>query len=753
MLCGLYGRGISIDSGALDALPDDVPAVRAWLDTLRRFDALDSWLVGLEEPGAGLSLEGLRRVDAVTRSLEALRADGVLAVRSVTNVQTLREGADGAVDSSLLVAALPADAADLGALRQRLLGDPEVLGALVSRDLRGYALVVRVDPRKDAGKVARLVERTVEAARGPLKARYLGAPFFAAAPVKRLAARLPWIAPLFLLLLLGIFAAGTRQPGRSVLVLGAAAASLVWCVALERLLGRSLSPSSATLALGWFAVAGATFAALGEPRAEGLPRRWPSLARVALCLAGAVAGGFLLAHARVRCTPQELFSTHDEVGKALAFFDERFGGSDVLQVDFAGDLTDPAVAARLLRLSDLLEGTRGLSDVRSVAQILAFLNHGFGDSFRIPSAPAALANLWFFLEGNGDARNLVSDRRDEALVVIRVPSRPAQSLAALVGSVNAAIAASAAQGPAATAERLAAIARASGTALDPARVAAVIEAATREPPKAEEVAIDAEVSSQLREILSSPDSPYRPSEGEWARLAVVLAQGPFDLRNRLTQAIASMEGLRAADQGARFAGMLAQREHDLRLAARSRRLAAQLAGSPEAFLPRAQGAIADLLDPQEDAGRAAAVTTAVSGLPVVAGAIASNALANLWRKLALIFGLGLLLWPALGVPEGARRLLAAATATALTVIVCRAVGVDLDVGSAGAYLLPAVLGVATPVERRGPRSFLLGLGAALLTLLLAGSPPVTRLAAAAAAGLASTALVAWFLGARPPANC
>jgi len=33
---------------------------------------------------------------------------------------------------------------------------------------------------------------------------------------------------------------------------------------------------------------------------------------------------------------------------------QRFGGSDFIQVDYKGDLKDPAVAARLLRLTDLL---------------------------------------------------------------------------------------------------------------------------------------------------------------------------------------------------------------------------------------------------------------------------------------------------------------------------------------------------------------------------------------------------------------
>ncbi|HUB10288.1 MAG TPA: hypothetical protein VMB50_25005 [Myxococcales bacterium] len=745
-LAAFYARGVSVDSGVLDYLPDDVPAVREWRASLQRFDAFDSWLVGLEEPGASLSVDGLRHVDAVTRSLEALKSSGVLAVRSVTNVETLREAADGSIDSNLLVTALPTDASGLDALKRRIVADREVYGALVSRDLKGYALVVRADPRKDPAALARLIERTVQAGRGPLGAHYLGAPFFAAVPLQHVVARLPWILPLFLLLLGGIFLAGTRRPGRVVLVLGGAGLSLVWWLALMRGLGRSVSPSSAPLALGWFALAGTLLAGLGDRSTR--PLAWPRPGRVLLCLAAVAAGAVLLAHARPLSTPGEVFSAHDEVGRSLAFFDDRFGGSDFLQIDFKGDLTDPAVAARLLRLSDLLEGSRGFADVRSVAQLLAFLNHGFGDVSRVPTSRAALANLWFFLEGNGDVRNLVTDRHDEAMVMVRIPSRPPEGTAALVAAANAAVAGSALQGVAATAERLQAIARTSGLDLEPTRVSAVLAAATRAPSPPENAAIGAQVVSRLRSILASPDSPYQPSEDDWRGLAPVLADGSGDVAGRIRTAAAAMPGLGATGLAPKFVDMVVARERDLRLSVRSQRLAEGLVPSwsaaPEAFRQRAAGAVADLIDPQREGGSA---TIVVSGLQVVAGAIGASTLSHLWRDLVWILGLGVLSL-FFGLRRGVLGLLVAATATALTLIGCRAAGVELDAGSATFYLLPALLGVCTWPSRRGSRSFLLALGAAMATLLFTGAPPVTRVAAVAFAGLVSVALVAWFLGSR-----
>jgi hypothetical protein len=756
LLAALYARGIRVDAGVLGVLPDDVPAVTAWRDALTRFDALDVLLVGLEEPEGGLSVDGLRHVDAVTRRLEAQKEDGVLAVRSVTNVATLREGEGGEVDSGPLIASLPEDPVALDSLKQRVLANAQVLGALVSRDLRGYAVVVRIDPRKGPLAVA-AVERAVERERGPLKAYYHGAPFFAAVPGKHILARLPSIALASLVLLFGIFLVGTRRAipaGWAVVAVVAAGGSLVFGVALVRAASGTLSPASAPLALGWFALAGALFAAAFEHSSlpsNGPARRWPSRARATACVAVIILGGVVASRARVLCSPGELFSREDEAGAALAFFDERFGGADFLQIDFAGDLTNPAVAARLMRLSDLLEGTDGLSDVRSVAQVLAFVNHGFGDTYRIPSKRAALANLWFFLEGNGDVRSLVTGAHDEAMIQIRVPSRGGREIGAITDDVRTAIERSTAQDAAATSLRLEAIARAAGARLPSTLLGDVTAAAARAPSPSEEAEIAAQVGSRLRQILASPDSPYQPSEEEWGELSAALRGDASGLRGRLSAVASSMKSLRAQRMDDKLVDMLVEREGDARIAARSHMLAARLLSANAPALQkggvdlRAQGALAEEIDPQTDGGKA---TVTILGFPVLEGIVSSRSLAHVWRALAVVFALGCALVPFLGIAAGVRRLLVAAAGVAVTLLVCRGAGVQMDVGSANLYVVPAVLGIFAPTSRRGSRWFLFALGAALTPLLFTGALPVTRFAAAAAVGLVSVAFVGEWLSER-----
>ena len=65
------------------------------------------------------------------------------------------------------------------------------------------------------------------------------------------------------------------------------------------------------------------------------------------------------------------------------------------------------------------------------------------------------------------------------------------------------------------------------------------------------------------------------------------------------------------------------------------------------------------------------------------------------------------------------------------------------------YVLPAVLGLFTSTSTPATRSFLLALGTAMLPLCFTGAEPVTRLAAAAAASLASVAALGWFLTSAP----
>lgn len=828
----IAGPRIPFSAAITDYLPADTPRVAFWLDLSRRFDAFSALMVGLEEPGGGLSTEGLTRLAAITDALSGLKGDGVLLARSITNLDSIHEGADGALETELLMPSVPRDAAELGELSRRLRDDPQVSGALISRDQAGYVVLLRPDPRRDPASVARRVKDVVERERGPLRAHYFGAPFFTAAIGSEVYRQIPWLLPLFALVLVVAIVPLTRW--RAVLlVVGGVGVTLATWLVLVRLSGLTLSPTSLTALLALVPIAATAFArgvgrrAGADPRAApGSTSAWPGSLQPALlaallgalvvsrftiyylqlftvalaigivalevvgalvfapiatwlpagtrrtgaprraavgrfgglALAGvvAVAFGVVAARTEFHFVPQAMFAPNDEVGRALEFFDRHFGGTDVVQVDFAGDLRDPTVAARLLRFTDLLEGSGTFGDVRSVAQVLGFLSHGFGGAYRVPQSREALANLWFFLEGSSDVRNLVSDARDEAMVVLRVPSRGGPSASALEREVARATAASLDTGVGSTRARLAALARVHGLTLPPERVDAVLAAATAPVGPADEHALDAELAARLQAFVASPDSPYHPTADEWARLAAALAAPERERPARLLAAARSIPALAQGDLAQALADTLLAHERDLRRNLRADAMAQQLrppagAAVPPAFTTRAQGVLADLLEPPASGGAEARIVP--SGMPIVGREVSRDLLGGLWRALAVLvivgaLALGLLARsPLAGARVGIEALVATLVAMALT----GGVGLGVDSGSATLCLVTPLIallvsraGDAEAEQRNGVASaFLVGLGVAPLTLLLLGVRPVTRIGLAMSAGCLATAAVSW----------
>ena len=117
-------------------LPASLEDVQFWRDMSNRFSAFEVLMVGLEEPSAPLSSDGLARLARITDRLDELKADGILWSRSLTNVQTQHLDEEGEVVADLMVPAIPRDKAGLDELATRIMADPQVPGAFVSHDGR-----------------------------------------------------------------------------------------------------------------------------------------------------------------------------------------------------------------------------------------------------------------------------------------------------------------------------------------------------------------------------------------------------------------------------------------------------------------------------------------------------------------------------------------------------------------------------------------------------------------------------------------
>lgn len=145
-------------------------------------------------------------------------------------------------------------------------------------------------------------------------------------------------------------------------------------------------------------------------------RRWLIVGSLVAALA--TVGPML--EVEVRMEPHNFFRPGSEPWLAEQFLDERFGGSQFLQVSLAGDLTDPATLREVQRLTAFSRAQPGVTQVSSIVGPLELLSDAMGLGHNLPETHAQALNLLFFIEGEPSLRNLLTPDRREALLHIRV---------------------------------------------------------------------------------------------------------------------------------------------------------------------------------------------------------------------------------------------------------------------------------------------------------------------------------------------
>ncbi len=825
-------------------LPASLEDVQFWRDMSNRFSAFEVLMVGLEEPSAPLSSDGLARLARITDRLDELKAEGILWSRSLTNVQTQYLDEEGEVVADLMVPAIPRDKAGLDELATRIKADPQVPGAFVSHDLKAYIILLRADPRKDAGAIAGLVEKVVDEERGDMNAYYFGAPFVTRAISRQVYNQLPWVVPLFALGLAIVLGVWIRRPAVIGIVLASAIVPLVWWLGFLGLFRIEVTVAVLNGALLLLAVGAVVFARLAEARNAGrpdfLPRRsvmlllgglfaffalsllnrfaqapLPYLAQfgeammlgfacltlfamlgavpllsliqpkttpapkkerhqskfettgkrivaVTLGIAFLAGGVWGASKLRFQINLSEMFSSKEATGQALGFFDKYFGGSDFVQINVVGDFMDPATLGQIHRLTDLLEGSKVFPDVRSVSQVVAFLNTGFGGGINwIPPERDALENIWFFLAGSEDVRAMVDADRKEGMITLRAPAKDTD-YERMVSVVSKAIEDSKMQGVAGARERIGALTRIYGVTLPEGRLDEILDKASGTGDPARREARIKVILDELHDYMKSDASPFLVSDAGWEKLAALLKEEDLPLEGSLGAAIASLPEyteLQASEELAgRVAQMLLIRVRNLDREKRSLELADDLVASVDnaqgAFHTRARGVLADLLHGDRAPGN---IETRISGFPAMIPkieALLSKGLRDSALVLLAVFTV-IAIWGAWRYPRRVRAIPEALVATVLTFAVGALIGIHVDSGSATLYLLPATmtwflspsLADEDAYQWKWPWVFAVAVAVAALSLLLIGVMPVTRLGAVLALGLVipvvATAASSW----------
>jgi len=467
------------------------------------------------------------------------------------------------------------------------------------------------------------------------------------------------------------------------------------------------------------------------------------------------------AQSRFLISPRDMFSRNDEVGQAIDFLDRRFGGADILQIHVQGDFSKPAHCARLMRLTDLLEGSESFSDVRSLSQILGFLNEQFNGLHRIPRTGDELGNLWFFLAGSEDIRPLILDDRKEAMIAARISPAFSGNPAEWAATAERAVEQSVRADGEAARVRLVALRDRYEIGVSDERLNLLVSHALAGDKAGRRSDHERKVIEQLRQYMFSPESPFEPTAGEWKTMAGILEGATEGRRERLADAAAKMEGYKEMgyppEVAPELADMLVGRYEELFLKLRSGELAGKLLSGlgqgkdveaiQQAFVVRARGVFADLLGGHEPEADEADVT--VSGFPAVVLLVEARLRQGIWLAAGILWLIMFII--ALAATRRAqnamRCALDALIASLLTFAVGWLLGVQLDSACATLYLVPPLAGFFIsprlshascpddPGENRFARAVALGLALASLSLLVTGIMPVVRTGAVMALGL------------------
>ncbi len=121
---------------------------------------------------------------------------------------------------------------------------------------------------------------------------------------------------------------------------------------------------------------------------------------------------------------------------AERYLQRHFGGSQFLQLQVQGDMTDPLVLRELQRMADELTLMPHVTSVMHLPQAIALINEAMTGQRRIPETKRQVETLYTFLMNDLASSQLVTDERDRALIHIKLDTSRAAELEAVVDRVE-----------------------------------------------------------------------------------------------------------------------------------------------------------------------------------------------------------------------------------------------------------------------------------------------------------------------------
>lgn len=445
---------------------------------------------------------------------------------------------------------------------------------------------------------------------------------------------------------------------------------------------------------------------------------------------------------------KDMFSTREDVGRGVDFFDRKIGGNEIMQVSVKGDFTTAAALNRLMRFADLVEGSGEFADVRCITQIVAYLADGMTGTYWIPPEDDQLNDIFFYLEGIEDVKALVSADRDEAMLAIRMPAESRGRYDDLIQTVRRAADDSARTGTESGILRLAAIARIYGVTLPDGRIDQTVAEATRPVSEDEKTAITA----SIREWLDSEDSPWNPAPEEWDAIAPAIHGGAEGIAAAVGAQPSWVGEGNSPEMAMRVAESIMVRIENMTIENRAKALVDSLSAGVEVpgnFRMRALGVLASVIAPTPEGSQE--LEFAISGYPAFTKPSEQRLMGGLQMAALLLFLSASVYVMFLGFGRPSRLLVlpVGAAATAATFAVSGALGLNADPNSASIYLLAPLawlflsemMNDESGHTTRNPTFFALALAAGGASLLMFGVMPIIRIGGALTLSLVITVVL------------
>lgn len=137
----------------------------------------------------------------------------------------------------------------------------------------------------------------------------------------------------------------------------------------------------------------------------------------------------------------EMFDEDSGPRRADAFFNERFGGSQFLQIAIEADMTQPIVLREIREMVDELREIEGVVDVRSVVDPVATVSEGFGGRRGIPENQPRTRRVITNLADHPAIVQLMVPEADAAIVHIKLAPGGGEHQQRITDAVRAIVAA------------------------------------------------------------------------------------------------------------------------------------------------------------------------------------------------------------------------------------------------------------------------------------------------------------------------